>query len=98
MNVKDHSGFYHAGAKALRILAAGCGEARIARIFEDQAERFLLMAEVCARSSAATPPAPAGLVAAKRPNYSLRGVPQTRHTGRPTAAADLPPARASRQC
>ena len=73
VGVKDHSSYYRVGAQALKRLAARCGEARIAQIFENQAERFLLMAEVSARKPAA-PPA-SNVVPAKRPNFSLRGVP-----------------------
>ena len=77
MSATDHSRYYEAGAKALKRLAARCGEARLAKIFETQAERFLLMAGVCERKADAPEPAPP-VVAAKRPVFSPRGLPERR--------------------
>lgn len=58
---------YRIGARALKVLAARCGEAHLARVLDDQAERLRLKAEERARGGAA--PEPPRLVAAKRPEY-----------------------------
>ena len=77
MSVKDHSGYFHAGAEALKRLAARCGEARLAKMLENQAERLGLMADASARNAAAASPPPAPVVAAKRPTFSARGLRET---------------------
>ncbi len=97
MSVKDHSAFYQAGARALKILAARCGEEHLARIFENQAERFLLMAEVCAQGADAVAPPPPRLVAAKRPNFSRRPLPPPGGPARAADVVDLAAARGRRE-
>jgi hypothetical protein len=99
VGVKDHSSYYQAGAQALKRLAARCGEARIAQIFESQAERFLLMAQVTARKAAVQPPA--DVVPAKRPTFSLRRLPEDKapsaRARRSSNVVDLASARGRRE-
>lgn len=99
MSAKDRSGFYQAGAKALKILAAGCGEARLAQVFENQAERFMLMAKTagktCDQPMIAAPVVT--LVPAKRPSFSPRGIPSVRSvTGHTAQVVHLSAARERR--
>ena len=105
MSAKDHSGFYHAGAKALKFLAAGCGRARLARLLEAQAERLMLRAgaraqdiaeknDVAEQDTAEPAPPPIRLVPAKRPRFTLPGAPEASSAARRNAdVVDLSTAR-----
>jgi hypothetical protein len=67
VSIKDQSAFYSAGAEAMKRLAARCGHGRLAQIFEDQAERYVRMAEISARQSASPRSVPPHIVPAQRP-------------------------------
>jgi hypothetical protein len=95
---KDRSGMYRIGARALKVLAARCGEAHLARVLDDHAERFRLKAEESAREEA--PPEPPRLVAAKRPEYGRQPQqgrnPTPVSPARPTNVVDLASTRRGR--
>ena len=90
MSIKDQSAFYRAGAVAMRRLAARCGHGRLAQMFEDQADRYVRMAETSVQHSAVPRPA-SHIVPAQRPRAVPRMMylPHLTSPHRPANAIDM---------
>jgi len=91
VGVKDQSAFYNAGAEAMKLLAARCEDGRLGQIFEDQAERYLRMAETSAQHAATAAPPASHIIPARRPPslFRLAHLPRSAPTQRPANVVDM---------